>query len=150
MRAPRGDGDPDRRAFLARSVRAVAACGLLGSGACAGLRYAPATLVAGRLIVRSEDLGEDGTALVEHPTAGRPVYLFPADGGGYGAVLTRCTHRGCQVEPWRDRLVCPCHGSAFTRDGAVIEGPAERPLAVFATEVEGDRIMVDLERSRGG
>lgn len=150
MRPSREAGGPDRRTFLTSSIRAVAACGLLGSGACAGLRHAPATLSEGRLIVRKDDLGEDGTALVEHPTAGRPVYLYPADGGGYGAVLTRCTHRGCQVEPWRDRLVCPCHGSAFTRDGAVIEGPAERPLVVFATEVEGDRIIVDLERSRGG
>ena len=46
------------------------------------------------------------------------------------AFSATCTHQGCTVGPVRDgRIVCPCHGSEFdARTGAVVRGPATRPL----------------------
>jgi Rieske Fe-S protein len=45
-------------------------------------------------------------------------------------VNTTCTHMGCELN-WNsaeDSWDCPCHGSRFTYEGDIVEGPAVRPL----------------------
>jgi Rieske Fe-S protein len=50
--------------------------------------------------------------------------------GKLHCVSAICTHLGCQLsfntaeESWD----CPCHGSRFDAEGAVLNGPATRPL----------------------
>jgi len=48
---------------------------------------------------------------------------------GFYALSLVCTHLGCTVVVSEDALSCPCHGSLFDRQGAVVKGPADKALA---------------------
>jgi Rieske Fe-S protein len=50
--------------------------------------------------------------------------------GQMHSVDAACTHLGCIVEfnAGEQTWDCPCHGSRFTLDGAVLDGPASTPL----------------------
>ncbi len=46
------------------------------------------------------------------------------------------------------RFLCPCHGSAYSGDGANVAGPAPKPLAWYHLSVAPDdgQLVVDLAR----
>ena len=62
--------------------------------------------------------------------------------GEFTGLSAVCPHAGCEVSKVDGaQLKCPCHGSTFGLDGAVITGPATRPLAPVAITVRGDSIV---------
>jgi len=127
-------------------VGALAGCSALslGAGGCIGFHYVNASLAGNRLLIRKEDFGAGRFALVDAPGLQLPVYVYRLDDGGFSAVSTRCMHRGCQVEPAQEHLVCPCHGSEYTNLGEVLKGPTQRPLHRFPVTVEQDVIAIEL------
>jgi cytochrome b6-f complex iron-sulfur subunit len=70
------------------------------------------------------------------------VYRFSED--EYSALLLQCTHKGCELNPHGDYLVCPCHGSEFTNKGAVQNPPAEKNLLSFKTGTDNDHVYIEL------
>ena len=115
---------------------------ILSLASCAGVPYVVPRTSPGRLVLGRGELGPDGQAFVQGPGMERPVYVRRLASGELVAVLASCTHQGCQPEPVGDRLACPCHGSEFAFDGAVLQGPAERPLTRYPVAVEGEDIVV--------
>jgi len=56
----------------------------------------------------------------------------------------QCTHLGCAYH-WdeaKSEFLCPCHSSVFSVDGAVISGPAPRPLDRYETKVENGKLLL--------
>ena len=49
----------------------------------------------------------------------------------FAAVNLICTHKGCTVEKEGNKFVCPCHGSEYTLEGKVTEGPAKKDLKTY-------------------
>ncbi|MDZ4269090.1 MAG: Rieske (2Fe-2S) protein [Mycobacterium sp.] len=63
--------------------------------------------------------------------------------GDFKAFSAVCTHSGCLIDSVVDgTLNCPCHGSKFSLDGEVVNGPAARPLSAEAITVQGDSIVL--------
>jgi len=77
--------------------------------------------------------GQGGIVEADGDTVG--AYRRPD--GSICAVSATCTHLGCSLK-WNAAETswdCPCHGSRFDTDGAVIDGPAVRPLDVVEVEI---------------
>ena len=74
------------------------------------------------------DLRPGEGAVVE--VDGEKVAAYLHDDGTTYALSARCQHMGCIVD-WNSRARtwdCPCHGSRYQYDGAIINGPTTKPL----------------------
>ncbi len=137
-----------RRAFVARCSAAVAAFAL---GGCGSLVVHTVPAPHGRvslLLADFPELAREGGVVSLLPEAeSDPIFVLALGSGTFAALSSQCTHRGCTIDAESTRLVCPCHGSAFGRDGTVLRGPAEHPLPRYYTEATGGRLLIDLRRS---
>lgn len=74
------------------------------------------------------DLGFDEGKTITYK--GKKMAVYKDESGKIYARSAVCTHMGCIVS-WNvseKTWDCPCHGSRFGKDGAVIHGPAVDPL----------------------
>ena len=57
---------------------------------------------------------------------GRKTAVYRDADGRVHALSPACSHMGCHVawNPAEQSWDCPCHGSRFSGDGTVIQGPA--------------------------
>ena len=78
--------------------------------------------------------------------AGTKVNVANADGHLY-AFDDTCTHMGCSLAKGHLEgtvVTCACHGSQFdVTSGAVLRGPAERPVRSRAVQVKGDDLLTE-------
>lgn len=135
----------ERRKFVKVGTTSLAVAGF---GACVfGFRYlSPNVLYEPSPIVsvgRPERYAIGSVAL--HAESG--IFVARAQEGFY-ALSAVCTHLGC-LSVWKadaEVISCPCHGSAFRRDGTVISGPAPEPLSRLKMWINDDGILM-VDRS---
>lgn len=150
---PRASSGPassvDRRQFVHACVCTFAGWAMAG---CASLMTRRVTPVDGRVelaLARYPELTDPGGWLALLPDGfAEPIYVLAQHDGAFAALSPICTHLGCTVEITGERLVCPCHGSTYTRTGTVLQGPAERPLARYRTHLSSDGVLTIDLRSR--
>lgn len=74
------------------------------------------------------DIKPGEARIIEHDGSRSGAYRD--EKGNLHIVDTKCTHIGCELH-WNEAEMswdCPCHGSRFSYDGDIIDGPALRPL----------------------
>ena len=88
-------------------------------------------LIEGKLssVEKDVDLKPGDAIIIE--VDGDKVGAFRDEDGKLHLVNTTCTHMGCELK-WNKAersWDCPCHGSRFTYEGNIIQGPAVKPLS---------------------
>jgi Rieske Fe-S protein len=61
------------------------------------------------------------------------------------AVRTICSHKGCDVDLDGNKFICPCHGSEYTLEGKVTQGPAKQDLKTFETVFDSEKGTVTIK-----
>ena len=78
--------------------------------------------------------------------AGTKVSVASVNGQLY-AFDDTCTHTGCSLARGKlegTTVTCPCHGSQFdVTSGAVLHGPANRPVRSRLVRVEGEDLLAE-------
>ncbi len=141
----------DRRSFLRRAWKilglvAVAelivfVVSLLKPSKEAGSSEPEATI---RVIGNIEDF-PPGTVT---PDRINKLYIVREMDGGFLALSIVCPHLGCSVlwDETKRQFDCPCHSSAFDRQGVVLSSPAPRPLDYFPVIIGEGKVKVDISR----
>jgi len=129
----------DRRAFVLTSAVALAGCATVPWYTADVL--SPSELALPLTVFTPED----PRVVLHSHLLDAPLLVGPAANGQHVALDLTCTHRACTVGIGRERLECPCHGSQFTFEGEVLNGPAELPLARYPLEERDGFLILRLD-----
>ena len=83
-----------------------------------------------------------GALLVD--ALGDTIMLIRTSASDVVALSALCTHQGCSMDfdSSRSLVTCPCHGSEFSEAGAVVQGPATRPLKVYTATLANQMLTI--------
>lgn len=141
-----------RREFVKKCCIGATAIPLTTTGllSCTTLYYAQTeSTQKGIKIPKSEFIIEKKNKTRNFVLAKTDKYNFPIcisgnDNEGYTSVLLKCTHRGCELIVGGGIYACPCHGSEFTMQGDVLQGPAINHLLTFKNSFDDKYIYLDI------
>ncbi len=140
VRSPNSPDNLPRRTFLSLWLGWCSALFALGASlAAAGRFLVPNVLYEPSRrfkALKPDDYPEGPTFLPD-----LRVFLF-RKGNSFSAVSAVCTHLGCTVNLAPNGFQCPCHGSIFDKNGAVLGGPAPASLAWFEVTLSRDGHLV--------
>nr|WP_293843198.1 Rieske (2Fe-2S) protein [uncultured Arsenicibacter sp.] len=122
---------------------------------CKSVYYAQMPVLKGRAIQVSkkefESVDKKGAVtmrpfiLVEMKGQSHPIYLRrKGTGDEYTAVLMKCSHQGNELNAHDGYLTCPAHGSEYTAEGKVTEGPAEKDLTTYRVTTDEGNIYINI------
>ena len=145
-----------RRAFVKRSGEACLGLGCLGwvvsLESCVANYLVESTEQTDKVIINKSVLVDTDSGdkrkfvTVKSQRFKESIYLGGVENEQYTAVLTHCTHKGCEVRPAGDILICPCHGSEFSATGQVLKSPAEANLLRFKVSEDDQKVYIHLTR----
>ena len=110
---------------------------------CAVIKYTQYSIDGNKLVVKkSEFSAAQKFVLLNFEGLPAAIYLRKNEDETFTALLTQCTHKGCEVDPDYDLLSCPCHSSKYSSAGEVLSPPATEPLKKFNVLEDQENIYI--------
>jgi nitrite reductase/ring-hydroxylating ferredoxin subunit len=136
-----------RKDFL--KVSGKVSCSVLLSGSaisalesCSGIKALPVTSDNGKIKVPLSEFAESNIRILRVAGLEYDMMVAKKTDGMYSAVLMRCSHQDWNLTANNKGLFCGLHGSSFTLDGQVTNGPATQPLKTFKTEQNDTYLLI--------
>ena len=111
---------------------------------CASVSYLPYREENNLLVIKKSNFAKEKYGLIGYKNLPAPIYITKLENNKYSAVLLECTHKGCEVSPAGDILICPCHGSEYSNTGEVLQPPADKDLYRFGIKTDSENIYVNV------
>jgi cytochrome b6-f complex iron-sulfur subunit len=133
-----------RRQFHSLVAAGAGACLVGCSGGAPDGMVTPANGQVVLPFARFPKLGAAGGSAVVDVSGSFPLVVVRTGAGAATALSATCTHAACLVDYAADanQLQCPCHGAAFSLQGAVLAGPTSIALPVYTATVGADAVTV--------
>lgn len=134
-----------RRTVLTVAGASVAGLGMITLAGCSPSNGGtdssePPSTEAGVELAKLADVAVGSTLAVT--SGSTEILLARPEENTVVAFSAICTHQGCIVAAAGTEFDCPCHGSRFeAATGAVLNGPARRPLNAIPVAIAGDAIV---------
>jgi cytochrome b6-f complex iron-sulfur subunit len=115
---------------------------------CGSVYYASSTSDKGKIRVSKAEFldgknRERDFVVVRTERLAFPICVYKKD-NNYVGIYMQCSHQGCELNPNKTSLVCPCHGSEFSTSGKVLNPPAENDLKQFNIISDNENIYIEL------
>ncbi|MFB6257380.1 MAG: ubiquinol-cytochrome c reductase iron-sulfur subunit [Flavobacteriales bacterium] len=135
----------ERRDFFKLCCSAMGlACSTPFLQSCDPVHQVQASYSQGKLRVPRSSFSEKDRVMIRSEKSPYPIILLRISEKEHRAIWLRCTHQGCKLNVGGGIYSCPCHGSSFSMEGKVLEGPAEKALPTLKTETHDADILIQL------
>lgn len=111
---------------------------------CAALPAYTTTVDSNQVTVPVSLFAQSDFCVIQPKNFSYNIALHREKDGTYIALLLRCTHADNQLISTGNGFKCELHGSAFDKDGRVTQGPAERSLKKYPTEIRSGKIIIHI------
>lgn len=116
----------------------------LGMEGCTTMPIYRAEMAGSKLQIPLAKFAETPVMMVRNSSLEFDVLVMQNADKSFTALLLKCTHFSNALVLSGGSLTCPMHGSTFSMDGSVTQGPAEQPLQKLPVAVQDDFVQITL------
>ncbi|TBR19390.1 MAG: hypothetical protein EPO57_03940 [Chitinophagaceae bacterium] len=146
-----------RRKFISNTCKACVAATFLGTSfnSCQTIRYINASInndglmvpISEFVVLKNNKPEFRPFIIVRNESLLYPICIYRMNEREYNAVWMKCSHQGTELKASAMKLYCSAHGSEFSNQGIVLNGPASENLKTFTVTVNKNELFIDLRKS---